>query len=88
MEINLTHIDESEKYQPKYNDNEWNDYVLTEEDSKKSPLLRNIKMTNEKNKDVIKINKDKTQLHIYNSFGDDVIFDLKNEKIISFSLGF
>lgn len=88
MEINLIHIDEFENYQPKYSDNEWYDYVLTEEDSKKSPLLRNIKMTNEKNKNVIKINKDKTQLHIYNSFGDDVIFDLKNEKIISFSLGF
>ena len=78
MENNLIHID----------DNEWYDYVLTEEDSKKSPLLRNIKMTNEKNKDVIKINKDKTQLHIFNSFGDEAIFDLKNEKIVSLSLGF
>ena len=78
MENNLIHID----------DNEWYDYVLTEEHSKKSPLLRNVKSSLEKTKFNIKINKDKTQLHIFNSFGDEAIFDLKNEKIISLSLGF
>lgn len=79
---------EFEKYEPKLGDNEWEDYVFTEEDSKKSPLLRNVKSSIEKNKDIVKINKDKTQLLIYNSFGDEAIFDLKNEKIVSLSFGF
>lgn len=72
----------------KSNSNEWENYVLTEEDVKKSPLLRNINNSIEKTKDVVEINKDKTKLRISNSFGDEVIYDLINEKIISMSLGF
>ena len=72
----------------KSNSNEWENYILTEEDVKKSPLLRNINNSIEKTKDVVEINKDKTKLRISNSFGDEVIYDLVNEKIISMSLGF
>ena len=72
----------------KSNSNEWENYVLTEEDVKKSPLLRNINNSIEKTKNVVEINKDKTKLRISNSFGDEVIYDLMNEKIISMSLGF
>lgn len=36
----------------------------------------------------IQINKDKTQLRMYNSFGDELICDLKTGETISWALGF
>lgn len=37
---------------------------------------------------IIKINKDKTQLYMYNAVGDQYIYDLKTNKIICWALGF
>lgn len=66
----------------------WDDYEITEEEITKHSWLKKLKHSIEHTGDKIEINKDKTLLNVYNSFGDETLFDMKTGKIIDYSLGF
>ena len=69
-------------YDPKYNE-DWYPYDVTENEENVPANI--LKMSPEF---MININKDKTQLYIYNSYGDQYIYDLKTNKITCEALGF
>jgi hypothetical protein len=69
-------------------DKNWEDYKITEEEIKKHSWLKTLKLNLERTGDEIKINKDKTLLNVYNSWGDETIFDIETGKIVDSCLGF
>ena len=79
-----------ENYNPilKEGERTWWDYNITEEEIQKHPWLEKIKHIIENTGWSVKINKDKTQLCIYNSFGDEQYFDIKIGKMIDYAMGF
>lgn len=64
----------------------WDYYNITDNDILNDHFLKDFKDNPEFNH--IMINKSKTKLRVENDFGDGLIYDLKNKKIIKQYLGF
>ena len=86
MENKLPHIKPIDNWNPMVNTRKY--YDVTEEEFQKYPWLEKIKRRIENTGEEIKMNKDKTQVYIFNGFGDETVFDIKTGKVIDYSLGF
>ena len=64
----------------------WYDYDITDDDISNDHRLNAFK--NDKEFHNISINKSKTKLRIEDDFGDGLIYDIKNKKIIEQYLGY
>lgn len=85
MKNKLPHIKPESDLNPMVNTKYYN---VTEKEFQKYHWLENIKHRIENVGEEIKMNKDKTQVYIFNSFGDETKFDIETGKVIGYSLGF
>ena len=85
MENKLPHIKPLKDWDPMVN-TKYHD--VTEKEFQKYHWLENIKHKIENRGEKIKMNKDKTKVYIFNSFGDETEFDIETGKVIGYSLGF
>lgn len=86
MENKLPHIKPLKDWNPMVNTRKY--YDVTEEEFQKYPWLEKFKRRIENTGEEIKMNKDKTKIYIFNSFGDETEFDIETGKIINYGLGF
>ena len=89
MENKLPHIKPpKDDWNPMAESGYWEEYEITEDEIKKYLWLKTLKHYIEHTRDSIRINKDKTQVYVYNSWGDSALFNIETGKIIECGLGF
>lgn len=82
----LPHITIHKNFNPLKRNRYWEDYDITDADISNDHHLNLFKRDMEFHH--IMINKSKTKLRIEDDFGDGLIYDLKNKKIIEQYLGY
>ena len=84
----LPHITCSKNYNPLISSpkmREWQYYSITDEDANEHKILNSFK---ERKDIVVLINKDQLKIRIDYAWGDSILYDLLNKKIIEHWFGF